>query len=106
MIIKEYFVVQVCYVQSDVPYLHFCVLSKLQRHLCDKVCLTVFYKCVYYRVLHKIQLGESAPPAKNLILAFKNTAQTDIAVSGSLSVLATNSVRNLDASVPPKIIIQ
>ena len=105
MIIKEYFVVEVCYVQRDVPHLHSCVLSKLQRHLCDKVCLTVIYKCVYYRVLHKIQFGESAPPARNLILAFKNTAQTDI-VSGSLPVLATNSVRNLDASVPPKIIIQ
>ena len=91
--------------QSDVPYLHFCVLSKLQGHLCDKVCLTVIYKCVYYRVLHKIQFGESAPPARNLILAFKNTAQTDI-VSGSLPVLATNLVHNLDTSVPPKIIIQ
>ena len=51
MVIKEYFVVEVCYVQSDVPYLHFCALSKLQRHLCDKVCLTVFtntYTTVYY----------------------------------------------------------
>ena len=46
-----------------------------------------------------------APRARNLILAFKNTAQRDI-VSVSLPVLSTNSVRNLDASVPPKIIIQ
>ena len=91
--------------QIDVPYLHFGVLSKLQRHLCGKVCLKVIYKCVYYPVLHKIQFRESAPPARNLILAFKNTAQTDI-VSGSLPVFATNLVRNLDASVPPKIIIQ
>ena len=89
MIIQEYFVVEICYVQGDVPYLHFFVLSKLQRHLCDEVCLKVIYKCVCYRGLHKIQFGESATPAKNLILAFKNAAQTDI-VSGSLPVLATN----------------
>ena len=57
MIIKEYFGVEICYVQSDMPYLHLCVLNKLQRHLCDKVCLKIFYKCVYYRVLHKIQSG-------------------------------------------------
>ena len=65
------------------------------------MCLTVIYKCVYYRALHKIQFGESAPTVRNLILAFEHTAQTDI-VSGSLPVLATNSVRNLDASLPPK----
>ena len=105
MIIKEYFVVEACYVQRDVPYLHFCVLSKLHRHLCDKVCLTVIYKCVYYRVLHKIQFGESTSPARKLILDFENAAQTHI-VSGSFPVLPTNYVRNLDASVPPKIIIQ
>ena len=58
MIIKEYFGVEICYVQSDMPYLHLCVLNKLQRHLCDKVCLEIIYKlCVYHRVLHihKIQ---------------------------------------------------
>ena len=71
------------------------------RDTYNKVCLTVIYKCVYYRELHKIQFGESAPPVRNLILAFEHTAQTDI-VSGSLPVLATNSVRNLDASLPPK----
>ena len=91
--------------QCDMPYLHLWVLNKLLRHLCDKVCLKIIYKCVYYRVLHKIQFGESASPARNSILAFENAAQTHI-VSGSLPVLATNLVRNLDASVPPKIIIQ
>ena len=58
MIIKEYFGLDICYVQSDMPYLHMCVLNKLQRHLCDKVCLKIIHKCVYYRVLHKIQFGE------------------------------------------------
>ena len=89
MIIKEYFGVEICCVQSDMPYLHLWVLNKLLRHLCDKVCLKIIYKCIYYRVLHKIQFGESASPARNLILAFKNAAQTHI-VSGSLPVLATN----------------
>ena len=91
--------------QCDMPYLHWWVLNKLLRHLCDKVRLKIIYKCVYYRVLHKIQFGESASPARNSFLAFENAAQTHI-VSGSLPVLATNLVRNLDASVPPKIIIQ
>ena len=85
MIIKEYFGVEICYVQIDMPYLHLYVLNKLQRHLCDKVCLKIIYKCVYYRVLHKIQFEESASPARNLILSFENAAQTHI-VSGSLPV--------------------
>ena len=85
----EYFGVEICYVQSDMPYLHLCVLNKLQRHMCDKVCLKFFYKCVYYRVLHKIQFGESTSPARNLILDFENAAQTHI-VSGSFPVLPTN----------------
>ena len=75
--------------QSDMPYLHMCVLNKLQRHLCDKVCLKIIYKCVYYRVLHKIQFVESTSPARNLILAFENAAPTHI-VSGSFPVLPTN----------------
>ena len=71
MIIKEYFGVEICYVQSDMPYLHLCVLNELKKHLCDKVCLKITYKCVYYRVLHKIQFGESASPARNLIFSFR-----------------------------------
>ena len=43
MIIKECFGVEICYAESDMPYLHLCVLSKLQRHLCDKVCLKIIY---------------------------------------------------------------
>ena len=78
MIIKEYFGVEICCVQCDMPYLHLWVLNKLLRHLCDKVCLKIIYKCVYYRVLHKIQFGESASQARNLILAFENAAQTHI----------------------------
>ena len=78
MIIKEYFGVEICYVQIDMPYLHLYVLNKLQRHLCDKVCLKIIYKCVYYRVLHKTQFGESTSLARNLILAFENAAQTYI----------------------------
>ena len=61
------------------------------------------YTTVYY--IHKIQFGESTSPARKLILDFENAAQTHI-VSGSFPVLPTNYVRNLDASVPPKIIIQ
>ena len=86
---KEYFGVEICCVQCDMPYFHLWALNKLLRHLCDKVCLKIIYKCVYYRVLHKIQFGETAYPARNSILAFENAAQTHI-VSGSLPVLATN----------------
>ena len=62
---------------------------KLQRRLCDKVSLKVIYKCVYYCELHIVQFGGSVSLARNLILAFKNVAQTHI-VSGSLPVLPTN----------------
>ena len=44
---KEYFVVAICCVQSDKPYLHLSVLNKLQRRMCDKQCLKSIYKCVY-----------------------------------------------------------
>ena len=78
MILKEYFGVEICFVQSDMLYLHLCVLNKLQRHLCDKLCLKIIHKCVYYRLLNKIQFGESASPARNLILAFESAAQKRI----------------------------
>ena len=71
MIIKEYFGVEICCVQSDMPYLHLWVLNKLLRRLCDKVCLKIIYKCIYYRVLHKIQFGESAVSSKKFISSFR-----------------------------------
>ena len=64
--------------QRDMFYLHLRVLNKLQRHLCDKLCLKIIYKCVYYRLLNKIQFGESASPARNLIIAFESAAQKRI----------------------------
>ena len=57
--------------QCDMPYLHLWVLNKLLRHLCDKVCLKIIYKCVFYRVLHKIQFGESASPARKFNSSFR-----------------------------------
>ena len=42
------------------------------------VSLKVIYKCVYYCVLHIVQFGGSALLARNVILAFKNAAQTHI----------------------------
>ena len=42
---------EICCVQSDMPYLHLWVLNKLLRHLCDKVCLKIItnaYTTVYY----------------------------------------------------------
>ena len=43
---------KICYVQSDMPYLQFCVLNKLQRHLCDKVCLKKFFTDAYTTVYY------------------------------------------------------
>ena len=100
MIIKEYFGVEICYVQSDKPYLHLCVLNKLQRHLGDKVCLEIIYKlCVYHRALHihKIQFMT----VRGISISSRNTYSKWVA--SSFSHKLGSKFRRFRAS---KIIIQ